>query len=255
MKIEFWGAARTVTGSMHLVESGGRRILLDCGTYHGRREEAFERNRNLPFDAASIDVVLLSHAHIDHCGNTLDRFAAVPYDRPRERFPGITTRFIDAGHMLGSASVVLHLEIGGRRPAAAPPVQRRRRARRSRHHDPVRRLPGARYPGPADPGRRAPDPDLRGAVHARGERPPERRDGSGDGRGAASPGCRCRHAEPSSSSTEPRAGGARAAGPPPGSPEAPRPQDEAPAAGVSPALKRARLFAITEQASSTSVAQ
>jgi len=159
------------------------------------------------------------------------------------------------GHMLGSASVVLHLEIVGRRPAAAPPVQRRRRARRSRHHDPVRRLPGARYPGPADPGRRAPDPDLRGAVHARGERPPERRDGSGDGRGAASPGCRCRHAEPSSSSTEPRAGGARAAGPPPGSPEAPRPQDEAPAAGVSPALKRARLFAITEQASSTSVAQ
>ncbi|HSG82131.1 MAG TPA: MBL fold metallo-hydrolase [Gemmatimonadota bacterium] len=69
MKIQFWGAAGTVTGSMHLVEVGGRKILLDCGLYQGRRKEAFERNRVLPFDAAEIDAVVLSHAHIDHSGN------------------------------------------------------------------------------------------------------------------------------------------------------------------------------------------
>ena len=54
---------------MHLVEVGGRKILLDCGLYQGRRKEAFERNRVLPFDAAEIDAVVLSHAHIDHSGN------------------------------------------------------------------------------------------------------------------------------------------------------------------------------------------
>jgi metallo-beta-lactamase family protein len=69
MKLEFWGAARTVTGSMHLLEANGRRLLLDCGLYQGRRKQAFERNRDFPFDPASIDAVLLSHAHIDHSGN------------------------------------------------------------------------------------------------------------------------------------------------------------------------------------------
>jgi len=69
MKITFHGAAQTTTGSMHLLEINGSRILLDCGLYQGRRKEAFERNRNLPFDPASIDKVLLSHAHIDHSGN------------------------------------------------------------------------------------------------------------------------------------------------------------------------------------------
>jgi metallo-beta-lactamase family protein len=69
MKLTFWGAAQTVTGSMHLLEADGKRILLDCGMYQGRRREAEERNRNLPFPAASIDAVVLSHAHIDHSGN------------------------------------------------------------------------------------------------------------------------------------------------------------------------------------------
>ena len=69
MKLQFWGAAQTVTGSMHLVEVGEKRLLLDCGMYQGRRKKAFEINRNLPFDAASIDAVVLSHAHIDHSGN------------------------------------------------------------------------------------------------------------------------------------------------------------------------------------------
>src|SRR6187455_2647890 len=53
---------------MHLVETDGTRILLDCGSMQGHRREANERNSHLPFDAASIDAVLLSHAHIDHCG-------------------------------------------------------------------------------------------------------------------------------------------------------------------------------------------
>jgi metallo-beta-lactamase family protein len=178
MKLEFWGAARTVTGSMHLLEANGRRLLLDCGLYQGRRKEAFERNRDFPFDPASIDAVLLSHAHIDHSGNlptlvragfrgqvfatsatrdlcalmlqdsakiqesdvrranrrrrkqgkrlfeplytgedvveTLQRFASVEYDRPLTVFPGIQVRFVDAGHILGSASVVVDVEERGR---------------------------------------------------------------------------------------------------------------------------------------------
>lgn len=69
MKLQFLGAAQTVTGSMHLLTANGSSVLLDCGLYQGKRAEAFERNRKLPFDAASIDAVVLSHAHIDHAGN------------------------------------------------------------------------------------------------------------------------------------------------------------------------------------------
>jgi metallo-beta-lactamase family protein len=69
IKLTFHGAARTTTGSMHLIEVNGTRVLLDCGLYQGRRKVAFEKNRNLPFDPATIDKVVLSHAHIDHSGN------------------------------------------------------------------------------------------------------------------------------------------------------------------------------------------
>jgi metallo-beta-lactamase family protein len=69
MKITFWGAAKTVTGSMHHVEAAGKTFLLDCGLYQGRRQEAFERNSHFPFPVSSIDGVLLSHAHMDHSGN------------------------------------------------------------------------------------------------------------------------------------------------------------------------------------------
>jgi metallo-beta-lactamase family protein len=69
MKLTFWGAAGTVTGSMHLLESGGKRYLLDCGLYQGRRKDADLKNRNLPVQGASIDAVVLSHAHIDHSGS------------------------------------------------------------------------------------------------------------------------------------------------------------------------------------------
>jgi len=69
MNLQFQGATRTVTGSMHMLTVGGTTILLDCGIYHGRRQEAYERNSIFPFNAASISAVVLSHAHIDHSGN------------------------------------------------------------------------------------------------------------------------------------------------------------------------------------------
>lgn len=69
MKIKFCGAARTVTGSQHLLQINGKKILLDCGLYQGRREEAYEVNKNFLFDAQDIHAVILSHAHIDHSGN------------------------------------------------------------------------------------------------------------------------------------------------------------------------------------------
>lgn len=179
MQIQFWGAARTVTGSMHLLEVNGHKLLLDCGLYQGRRKEAFELNRNLPFDAREIDAVILSHAHIDHSGNlpslvksgftgtiyatsatrdldaymlldsahiqesdvayvnkrrarqgkrlfeplytrrdatdTLTHFATVEYRRPFEPVPGVQAHFRDAGHILGSAIVVLDIDEEERR--------------------------------------------------------------------------------------------------------------------------------------------
>ncbi len=69
MKIAFWGAVQTVTGSKHLLQIGGRSVLLDCGLFQGRRDESEERNRNLPFHPESLSAVVLSHAHIDHSGN------------------------------------------------------------------------------------------------------------------------------------------------------------------------------------------
>ncbi len=69
MKITFYGAAREVTGSMHMIEVNDQRILLDCGLYQGRRADTYERNLNFPFNPMAVDVVVLSHAHIDHSGN------------------------------------------------------------------------------------------------------------------------------------------------------------------------------------------
>jgi metallo-beta-lactamase family protein len=69
MHLEFWGAAGEVTGSMHLLQVGRHRVLVDCGLVQGRRKHAFERNRDLPFDPSSLDAVILTHAHLDHAGN------------------------------------------------------------------------------------------------------------------------------------------------------------------------------------------
>jgi metallo-beta-lactamase family protein len=174
MKIKFCGAAGTTTGSQHLIEVNGQRLLLDCGLYQGRRAEAMERNREFPFDPKTIDCVVLSHAHIDHSGNlpqlhhngfngniyatpatrdlcsimlpdaahihemdikwlnkhrkrddqplltpgyylidaenVLRQFVTVSYHRPLPIAKGVTLTFIDAGHILGSAQVVLDIE-------------------------------------------------------------------------------------------------------------------------------------------------
>src|SRR5512140_889131 len=69
MHLQFQGAARTVTGSMHMLTVQGRTVLLDCGLVQGRREEARQLNSAFPFDPSSISAVVLSHAHIDHSGN------------------------------------------------------------------------------------------------------------------------------------------------------------------------------------------
>lgn len=69
MHITFLGAVRSVTGSMHLLEANGHRVLLECGLFQGKRSEARERNRHIPVAADQIDAVSLSHAHIDHSGN------------------------------------------------------------------------------------------------------------------------------------------------------------------------------------------
>ena len=178
MKVEFWGGARSVTGTMHLVTINGRQVLIDCGLLQGRRKEAFEVNRHLPFDASRIEAVILSHAHIDHSGNlpslvragfrgqifatsatrdlaglmlldsahiqeqdvsyvnkrrarqgkrlfeplytqadamaTLKHFRTVEYGRPFDAVPGLTAHFVDAGHILGSATVVLDAPQNGR---------------------------------------------------------------------------------------------------------------------------------------------
>jgi metallo-beta-lactamase family protein len=68
MHITFYGAAREVTGSMHLLTTDTDRILMDCGMFQGRRKEAAEKNRVLPMDPALLTNVVLSHAHIDHSG-------------------------------------------------------------------------------------------------------------------------------------------------------------------------------------------
>src|SRR3954470_9766089 len=69
MRIHFFGATRTTTGSMYLFEINGKRLLLECGLFQGRRDETMERNRHFPFDPRQVDACVVSHAHIDHVGN------------------------------------------------------------------------------------------------------------------------------------------------------------------------------------------
>ena len=67
-EIEFYGATREVTGSCHILRVGGRQILLECGLVQGGRQRHARNREDFPFDAAQIDAVVLSHAHIDHSG-------------------------------------------------------------------------------------------------------------------------------------------------------------------------------------------
>ena len=67
--LTFWGAAAAVSGSMHLLDAGRSRVLLDCGMYQGKRDVARERNEKFPFHPHQLTAVIVSHGHIDHCGN------------------------------------------------------------------------------------------------------------------------------------------------------------------------------------------
>jgi metallo-beta-lactamase family protein len=68
MQLEFFGAAGEVTGSCHILRVGGRQLLLDCGMIQGGPDAPARNRQPFPFDAAAIDAVVLSHAHVDHCG-------------------------------------------------------------------------------------------------------------------------------------------------------------------------------------------
>ncbi|MEM1294773.1 MAG: MBL fold metallo-hydrolase [Verrucomicrobiota bacterium] len=174
MKLTFCGAAETTTGSQHLLEINDQRILLDCGLYQGRRDVSYERNKTFFFDPASLDAVVLSHAHIDHSGNLpnlckngykgniystfatrdlcqimladsakiqahdmkwinkrrkkaeeepisalytqleaeqcIRQFVNIGYERSLPIANGVFLTFIDAGHILGSAQVILDIQ-------------------------------------------------------------------------------------------------------------------------------------------------
>jgi metallo-beta-lactamase family protein len=179
MKLEFHGADQNVTGSCHLLEVAGKKILIDCGLYQGGREMDEENAEPFGFDPADIDYLLLTHAHLDHCGripllvkrgftgeivttsasaelarvvlldsaklledeasykakkasrhgkeaqiepiynvvDVLNCFSffgrAANYDQPLMIEKGIKATFIDAGHILGSASIVLDIDHKG----------------------------------------------------------------------------------------------------------------------------------------------
>lgn len=181
MRLSFHGADRTVTGSCHMVESGGKRILIDCGLLQGSREMEEENADPFGFDPAAIDCVLLTHAHLDHCGRlpllvkrgfrgeiiataatreltrlvlldaahlqeeearrherharrhgihperaplytlvdalaTMDRFGrSAEYGTPVDVLPRMQATFYDAGHILGSASILLDVQEQERR--------------------------------------------------------------------------------------------------------------------------------------------
>ena len=99
MRINFHGAARTVTGSQHLLEINGHRLLLDCGLYQGRRAVTYARNLHFAYEPRMVDAVILSHAHIDHCGN-LPNLVKNGYDGPIYAVPAtvdLANAALDAG--------------------------------------------------------------------------------------------------------------------------------------------------------------
>jgi metallo-beta-lactamase family protein len=137
MKLQFWGAARTTTGSMHLLSVNGTHILMDCGLYQGRRAEAFQRNRNLPFDVDQIDVLVLSHAHIDHSGNipslVRNGYQGLVLCTPATR-DLCSVMLLDSGHIQESDAEYLNKK---RRRAGQPliePLYTREDATRSLQH-------------------------------------------------------------------------------------------------------------------------
>ena len=102
MILQFFGAAQAVTGSMHLVEANGHRVLLDCGMVQGKRQEARKLNSEFPFDVKSIDAVVLSHAHLDHSGK-LPLLAKLGFDN--SIFSTSATRDLCSAMLRDSASL------------------------------------------------------------------------------------------------------------------------------------------------------
>jgi metallo-beta-lactamase family protein len=100
--IKFLGAAQTVTGSRYLVETDGARVLVDCGLFQGLKSEREKNRAPLPFDAASLDAVVLTHAHIDHSGY-LPRLCAAGFTGPVYCTPGtadlLQILLPDSGHL------------------------------------------------------------------------------------------------------------------------------------------------------------
>ena len=120
--VTFWGAAGTVTGSMHLLAARGGNVLLDCGLYQGRRADSHGRNRDFPFRPKKIDAVVLSHAHIDHCGN-LPNLVRQGFTGPIYCTPA--TRAL-AAVMLGDAAKIQQEDahyLNRKRDRGEPPVE------------------------------------------------------------------------------------------------------------------------------------
>lgn len=120
--VTFWGAARTVTGSMHLVQANRHKVLLDCGLFQGRRAEARERNRNFPFAPRELAAVVLSHAHIDHCGN-LPNLVRQGFSGPI--FCTAATRDLLAVMLADSAKIQEEdaAYLNRKRPPGEPPIE------------------------------------------------------------------------------------------------------------------------------------
>ena len=101
-RLTFWGAAGQVTGSMHLLEAAGARILLDSGLFQGKRADTIALNARLPFDPRRVDGVILSHAHIDHSGRlpllVREGFHGPVYATPATRDLS-AVMLADAGHI------------------------------------------------------------------------------------------------------------------------------------------------------------
>jgi metallo-beta-lactamase family protein len=102
MKITSFGGAENVTGSKHMIEVNGHRVLLDCGMFQGPRLESDQKNRSMPFHPKDLDAVVLSHAHIDHSG-VLPVLSKMGYKGPV--FTTCATRDLCSIMLLDSANI------------------------------------------------------------------------------------------------------------------------------------------------------
>ncbi len=133
MRISFHGAAHTVTGSQHLVEVNGSRLLLDCGLFQGRRANTYERNLNFHHDPRKVDAVVLSHAHIDHAGN-LPNLAkkgfAGPIYATRATADLSNLMILDSGHIQESDAAYVNKKRARRGEPAIEPLYTKQDAER-----------------------------------------------------------------------------------------------------------------------------